>query len=427
MSSKTYDFVLFGATGYTGRQVLRYLLQLPTSALGKWAVAGRNRHKLDSLLESAGRNDVDCIIADSTNPSSIESMISQTNVIINIAGPYSSHGEEFFTACIEHGTDYVDLGGETFWIRKMIRRYHEKAVKKKVKLIPICGFESLPFDFGSLLAVKTLKERHQVSCAGVEAAVRFIIDDKKVLRDRTLSSGSSNSGKVIRADGNVRSLADPYFLDPEVAGLSQKADLPLKREYELKPRFDSRKGVWLGPVFPAHFLNPPVIHRSHALFAEQGDGYGEYFYYVEGTDTSSFTKYLMSQRFAAWVMSVGARNMLKQQEGVSPVRRWINQHLTKGGTLPTGIGPKEELLDKFHYEVDFVAGAASGEEVEIIAKGKGSPGYRSTPNMIAEAGLALAFDQDLPEIYGIVTPASGLGLGVRGRLERAGLSFTVKG
>ena len=69
----------------------------------------------------------------------------------------------------------------------------------------------------------------------------------------------------------------------------------------------------------------------------------------------------------------------------------------------------------------------AGEEVFVSLRAKGHPGYRSTARMIAEAGLALAFDQEqLPEIYGAVTPATGVGVAVLGRLRDAGVEFEVE-
>ena len=47
--------------------------------------------------------------------------------------------------------------------------------------------------------------------------------------------------------------------------------------------------------------------------------------------------------------------------------------------------------------------------------------------MSAEAALALALDREkLTEFGGIVTPAVGLGLGVRDRLETAGIEMSIE-
>lgn len=45
---RTYDIVLVGATGYTGRLTAEYVARLLPSDL-KWAIAGRSQSKLDAL------------------------------------------------------------------------------------------------------------------------------------------------------------------------------------------------------------------------------------------------------------------------------------------------------------------------------------------------------------------------------------------
>ena len=48
-ADRPFDIVLYGATGFTGGLVAEYLMRnLPEG--GSWAVAGRNRTKLDALV-----------------------------------------------------------------------------------------------------------------------------------------------------------------------------------------------------------------------------------------------------------------------------------------------------------------------------------------------------------------------------------------
>jgi short subunit dehydrogenase-like uncharacterized protein len=47
---KTFDLVVLGASGFTGRQAVRALLRQKPKA--RWAVAGRNEGKLRTLLDT---------------------------------------------------------------------------------------------------------------------------------------------------------------------------------------------------------------------------------------------------------------------------------------------------------------------------------------------------------------------------------------
>lgn len=52
MGDREYDFVVFGATGYTGQFVNEelYRLQTEEGRTFKWAAAGRSQSKLEACL-----------------------------------------------------------------------------------------------------------------------------------------------------------------------------------------------------------------------------------------------------------------------------------------------------------------------------------------------------------------------------------------
>ena len=59
---KTYDLIVLGASGYTGKLTAEHITtHLPTHL--KWAVAGRSESKLDSLV-----NELKSINADRVQP-----------------------------------------------------------------------------------------------------------------------------------------------------------------------------------------------------------------------------------------------------------------------------------------------------------------------------------------------------------------------
>src|SRR5688572_12772852 len=116
-SETTYDIVLFGATGFTGGLTAEYLARQSGLSPDRFALAGRNRGKLEDVKRHlTGINPV-CdrialIEADSSDPDSLARMAQQTKVVITTVGPYIQYGETLLRACAEAGTDYVDLTGE---------------------------------------------------------------------------------------------------------------------------------------------------------------------------------------------------------------------------------------------------------------------------------------------------------------------------
>ena len=73
-NSKDFDFVIYGATGFTGKLVVEYTLNkyLNVEDLS-WAIAGRNVEKLESLkLELGLPSEIEIIEVDSEDKASID-------------------------------------------------------------------------------------------------------------------------------------------------------------------------------------------------------------------------------------------------------------------------------------------------------------------------------------------------------------------
>jgi len=86
MSNKTYDYLIFGASGFTGRLVAEYFQNEYGKELN-WAVAGRNKSKLEEVLAEM-KIEAPIEVLDSSDLASIHDAISKTNVLITTVGPY---------------------------------------------------------------------------------------------------------------------------------------------------------------------------------------------------------------------------------------------------------------------------------------------------------------------------------------------------
>ena len=111
---RTYDVLIFGSTGYTGRLVAEHLLKTyGANGPVRWAMAGRSRDKLEQVRAEIGAPaSVPLVVADSNDAASLAAMAGQTKVLITTVGPYQLYGDGVVAACATAGTDYVDLTGE---------------------------------------------------------------------------------------------------------------------------------------------------------------------------------------------------------------------------------------------------------------------------------------------------------------------------
>ena len=171
MPAKPFDLIVFGATGFTGRQAMRALVQRTASRPLRWAVAGRDPERLRAVISErvpAAAVQPGIVVADADQPDSLQALAAQTAVLLNLAGPYAPTGESVVQACIAQGTHHLDLTGETFWVRQMIERHHRAAQRAQVKIIACCGYEALPFDLATLWAAQQLQRRSGQACREVK-------------------------------------------------------------------------------------------------------------------------------------------------------------------------------------------------------------------------------------------------------------------
>jgi short subunit dehydrogenase-like uncharacterized protein len=150
--TKEFDIIIFGATGYTGRFAIKEGLKILKDV--KWAVAGRNKKKLEESLTHVGKkmsvdlSKIPIVVADVGDETSIKNMTTRARVIVNCCGPYHLYGEVVVKSCIETRTSHVDITGESQFIEKMHLKYSDAAREKGVYIVSACGLESIPAEIG---------------------------------------------------------------------------------------------------------------------------------------------------------------------------------------------------------------------------------------------------------------------------------------
>src|SRR5262245_62175225 len=109
-TSREFDVVIFGATGFVGALTAEYLAAHAPAGT-RIALAGRSEAKLEAaraaLPDSAAAWPL--IVADSDSPASLDAMAARTRVVATTVGPYLKYGEALLSAVANAGTDYIDL------------------------------------------------------------------------------------------------------------------------------------------------------------------------------------------------------------------------------------------------------------------------------------------------------------------------------
>jgi short subunit dehydrogenase-like uncharacterized protein len=405
MAMREFDVIVWGATGFTGQLVVEYLAQTyGVDGELRWAIAGRNRNKLNavrqSCLSASQRDKLPLLLADSDDAASLATLAQQTRVLCTTVGPYAKYGTPLVAACVEAGTHYCDLTGEVQWMARVIPQYQKAAEASGARIVHTCGFDSVPFDMGNWYLQQVMFERHGVYAQQVKA---------RVGRNRGAASGGTiasilNMMEEARHDPSVRrQVANPYALYP--AGTPPGLDGP----DQSGPKYDADFRQWTSPFIMAA-INTRVVRRSNALL---GFPWGENFRYDEAT--------LNASRYQATRNSVaGGIGLVALALG--PTRKLAQRFLPKPGE-----GPTREQREAGHYEVFFrgIDPTDRSRDTVVRVSGDLDPGYGSTSRMLGEAAVCLAKDE-LSVGGGFWTPASALDGQYLERLKsNAGLTFEI--
>ncbi|EFN86903.1 Probable saccharopine dehydrogenase [Harpegnathos saltator] len=156
MSDSRLDVVIFGATGYTGKLVVKYAVDFCKEWQLKFGIAGRRKEALENVLKefAADAGNVPIILANVNDEKSLEKMTECAKVLINCCGPFRFYGEPVVKACITTRTHYVDITGEPQFIENMQLLYNKMAQEAGVYIVPACGWESVPSEMGIIFIQK---------------------------------------------------------------------------------------------------------------------------------------------------------------------------------------------------------------------------------------------------------------------------------
>ena len=164
---RSCDVVLYGASGFVGRQTVAHFVRHAGNL--RWALAGRSAERLAAVRSDCDATATGLIVADASDAAALDRLAAQTRVVLSTAGPFALYGSELVAACVRHVTHYVDITGETTWVREMIDRHHDTAARSGTRIVPGCGFDSVPSDLGAWLVAQALHRRHGERCVSVKA------------------------------------------------------------------------------------------------------------------------------------------------------------------------------------------------------------------------------------------------------------------
>jgi short subunit dehydrogenase-like uncharacterized protein len=137
MNDKT-NWMIYGATGYSGKLIVERAVKVGMQPL----IAGRSEDKVVAL---AKQHDLEYRVFSIDMLADSDALISQMDLVLNCAGPFSQTAEVMIQACLKQQAHYIDITGEID-VFEYAAGLDEAAKERGVVLCPGVGFDVIPTD-----------------------------------------------------------------------------------------------------------------------------------------------------------------------------------------------------------------------------------------------------------------------------------------
>ena len=354
---RSFQMILYGATGFTGGLAVKYLKNYPEVRV---ALAGRNSKKLGELQAEFGFDTIECDSSSYEECEQLVRFLEPGGVLLSTAGPFALCGENLVRACAENGKKYFDSDGETGWCREMIEKYHNTAVKTGA----IIGFQFChdisPY---SLIAHKLSREINEKG----EEVVKY--ENYIDILSRP-SNGTVKTAMLIRNNKeSKKSKLDPLLIGGNSEYVTQNKNV---KGFSFSKRPDICS--YLTPFFMAS-VDCAGYKRSNAILH-----YGKNVKYVEGEAFVSIIDVFWHYWLQVWRYFLIIAGLYKN--------------------------PTVSEMEKGYLDIIGVATGSDGSVSKGMFSVKFEPGYKCTSEMLCEAALAVILNSnELNEHRGMVTPA----------------------
>ena len=406
MTIRPYDILVYGATGFTGKRVAKYLVENYPSI--KLAISGRNPAKLTTVANEIGLSS-DHVHAASTDDQSkavLESTLSKAKIVIACAGPFRHFGEAIVQAAIASKTDYLDLCGEPQFFDDMLAKYDQTARENSTLIVSACAFDCVPAELCAQFAKRITKERYPDSpVTNIEIVHTF--------HGASVGNPTTYHAAV---DGFHASMSG------ELKASREKVKKVLKLPKIARPDW---------PKFIASPGNAPLYHKDTNTYLMKfvgadaacilaSDRYLRYRTKLENESNNKDDEipphphlslcFGLEQKTAAYkTLAYGAAFSLLARFDYGCRILHDNPELFTNGCFRKG-GPTEEEMANTSFKTHCTAyGKNKKERVNIVCEGP-EPGYVATPRIIVALALTVLNHRDkLRYEGGVMVPGVAFG------------------
>ncbi|QLG61419.1 saccharopine dehydrogenase family protein [Halorarum salinum] len=183
--------LVYGSYGYAGSLITREAVDAGDAPV----LAGRRAEPLEEQATELG---LDHRVFSLAHPGVVESQLGDVDAVLNCAGPFSRTVGPLLDACLETGTDYLDIAGRIETVESVAERDRD-AERADVTVLPAVGFDVVPTDCLAATLDAELPETERLTLA---------IDGLGTFSPGTVKSivESLDRPGAVREDGEIRSV-----------------------------------------------------------------------------------------------------------------------------------------------------------------------------------------------------------------------------
>lgn len=226
--------LVFGATGYSGRMVVKQLARRGLEV----RAAARSAERLEELASEV-EGQLETVVADVAEPSSVMEAAEHCSLLITTVGPYTTLGDIAADAALSKGIPYIDITGEPAWLARIFNDYGPRAVDACTAMIPAFGYDYVPGN----LAGAMLLDRFGRDAVRVDVA--YCLAGKNPRSTESFSQGTLDS---LSASSKERGFA--------FAGGFLQATTGPRRKFEFEIADETVSAIAIGGS--EHFCLPRV-------------------------------------------------------------------------------------------------------------------------------------------------------------------------
>lgn len=413
MAKGRLDLMVFGATGFTGKHVVKELAKFASEKELTFGVSGRRKEALEAVLKEYAPDyeHAPIVIADIKDEESLKKMSERAKVVLNCCGPYRFFGEPVIKACIATRTHCVDVSGEPQFMERMQLEYNKAATDAGVYIISACGFDSIPADLGVIFIQKMF--------GGVVNSIESYLE-VKTKHKPVLNYGTWESAVYgLAYESELRSLRSKLF--PE--------KLP-----PLLPKLKTRLCPWHNAI--GKWAVPFLGSDRSVMLRSQRFLYGKYkrrpaqiqTYLVLPSWFAAFKVIIAGLFFSLLTKFQCGRNLLLKYP-----ERFSFGYISREG-------PSEEAMATSEFNTRFIVSGWSKELTESTDKhntdvnqalfaevSARNPGYGATCTALVLAGITVLKEADkMPNDGGVLPPGAAFSeTSLIDELNKNGMTFKV--